>query len=278
MPVSRKPPPTLEASDLEGDSNDHALPRNDSHENGMTIVQSTFSFENIVHNDDFVDPHIQGSSDHSTDSSTDTLDEVNTAMPHESFGDHSTGTGLRESFDQSVGEAFQEREPVPQDALFYPAHHPRSQTVSNFISTPLKFPPMPSMSSPDIVDSFHYDPEQYGRYTRLTYPAQPMSRSPTPSMHDHSMTSEKDLSGVLIHSVTNPPIDQEDPEKESIDEFLETKHFGPAPKGRMHRRRQTRKRIFLTEGNLVTDIDVPTNLVLPWKGEPEMQQTRYEKL
>ncbi|KAF8482206.1 chitin synthase-domain-containing protein [Gautieria morchelliformis] len=54
-----------------------------------------------------------------------------------------------------------------------------------------------------------------------------------------------------------------------------TKHFGPAPTGRVLRRHKTKKRVPLTAGNLVTHIDVPTQLVLPRKGEPEMMQTRY---
>ncbi|KAF8514223.1 glycosyltransferase family 2 protein [Hysterangium stoloniferum] len=55
----------------------------------------------------------------------------------------------------------------------------------------------------------------------------------------------------------------------------DTKHFGPAPIGRITRRHKTKKRVFLTEGNLVDHLDVPTQLVLPRKGEPEMMQTRY---
>ncbi|KAI0958961.1 Chitin synthase, class 3 [Taiwanofungus camphoratus] len=54
-----------------------------------------------------------------------------------------------------------------------------------------------------------------------------------------------------------------------------TRHFGPAPVGRVLRRHKTKKRVQLTNGNLVFDLDVPPKLVLPWKGEPEMKKMRY---
>ncbi|EPT04519.1 hypothetical protein FOMPIDRAFT_131809 [Fomitopsis schrenkii] len=56
---------------------------------------------------------------------------------------------------------------------------------------------------------------------------------------------------------------------------IDTRHFGPVPAGRMVRRRRTKKRVQLTNGNLVMQLDVPPKLIMPWKIEPEMQQTRY---
>ena len=56
---------------------------------------------------------------------------------------------------------------------------------------------------------------------------------------------------------------------------LETRHFGPAPTGRAVRRHQTSRRVQLTNGNLIVDLEVPPKLVLPWRGNPEMSQTRY---
>lgn len=53
-----------------------------------------------------------------------------------------------------------------------------------------------------------------------------------------------------------------------------TLHYGPAPVGRAHRRNM-KKRVQLTNGNLVVDLDVPPKMVLPWRGEPEMLKTRY---
>ncbi|RPD57628.1 glycosyltransferase family 2 protein [Lentinus tigrinus ALCF2SS1-7] len=77
-----------------------------------------------------------------------------------------------------------------------------------------------------------------------------------------------------------------DPEKVSLansgsttftepDTPLPTRHFGPAPPGRVLRRHKTKKRVQLTNGNLVLDLSVPPKLVLPRKGEPETMKTRY---
>lgn len=57
----------------------------------------------------------------------------------------------------------------------------------------------------------------------------------------------------------------------------ETLHFGPAPTGRIHRRHKSKKRVQLTNGNLVIDLPVPPNMVLPfeYRGVDEMMMTRY---
>ncbi|KZT66387.1 glycosyltransferase family 2 protein [Daedalea quercina L-15889] len=80
-------------------------------------------------------------------------------------------------------------------------------------------------------------------------------------------------------------IPQVDPEKSSLSTTgtphtvpgtpVDTRHFGPVPAGRMVRRRKTKKRVQLTNGNLVMQLDVPPKLIMPWKIEPEMKQTRY---
>lgn len=57
--------------------------------------------------------------------------------------------------------------------------------------------------------------------------------------------------------------------------LVETRHFGPAPAGRVLRRHKTKKRVSLTNGNLVVDIPVPPNLVLPRKGDLEVMKMRY---
>jgi chitin synthase len=65
-----------------------------------------------------------------------------------------------------------------------------------------------------------------------------------------------------------PKIEHEQPQ--------DTQHYGPAPIGRVHRRNKMKKRVQLTRGNLVLDINVPTKLVLPLMGgEDEMLKTRY---
>ena len=56
---------------------------------------------------------------------------------------------------------------------------------------------------------------------------------------------------------------------------VETRHFGPAPTGRVARRNKTTKRVPLTNGNLVLDLPVPPKLVLPRVGHPEVMKTRY---
>ncbi|KAG8694636.1 Chitin synthase, class 3 [Ceratobasidium sp. 394] len=55
----------------------------------------------------------------------------------------------------------------------------------------------------------------------------------------------------------------------------DTQHFGPAPEGRMKRRDKTKKRVPLTAGNLVVDLNIPERLVLPKRGSEEMMKTRY---
>jgi chitin synthase len=56
---------------------------------------------------------------------------------------------------------------------------------------------------------------------------------------------------------------------------VETRHFGPAPIGRVARRNKTTKCVPLTNGNLVLDLPVPPKLVLPRTGHPEVMKTRY---
>ena len=54
-----------------------------------------------------------------------------------------------------------------------------------------------------------------------------------------------------------------------------TQHFGPAPTGRIHRRHKKR-RVHLTNGNLVIDHPVPPKLILPLrKSDQETGFTRY---
>lgn len=54
-----------------------------------------------------------------------------------------------------------------------------------------------------------------------------------------------------------------------------TMHFGPAPSGRVHRRHKKR-RVQLTNGNLLVDLSVPPKLILPLiRSDRETSQTRY---
>lgn len=54
-----------------------------------------------------------------------------------------------------------------------------------------------------------------------------------------------------------------------------TMHFGPVPTGRIHRRHKKR-RVQLTNGNLLINLDVPPKLILPLrKSDRETSSTRY---
>ncbi|KAH7888726.1 glycosyltransferase family 2 protein [Phlebopus sp. FC_14] len=161
------------------------------------------------------------------------------------------------------------------------------------------------------VDHFQHDTEAYasGNFSRASYrPAR--SRSPTPfgdeedykldennlahytghsRPNNHSHESEKVADQYHdeydISQYADVPGDEEEymDNGENTPAFslltepetpVETRHFGPAPIGRV-RRRLKKKRVQLTNGNLVVDLSVPPKLVLPYRGEPEMTKTRY---
>lgn len=164
--------------------------------------------------------------------------------------------------------------------------------------------------SGDFVDHFRHDTEAYasGNYSRASF-RPPRSRSPTPGIDDEDYhivgQDEVHYTGYPGMEET-PPYPQydhngylnekyadafgqdvlyDDGEKTPVstvshldpdpDLPLETRHFGPAPTGRVHRRHKSKKRVQLTNGNLVVDINVPPKMVLPYRGEPEMNTTRY---
>lgn len=152
------------------------------------------------------------------------------------------------------------------------------------------------------IDHFQYDAEAYasGNYSRASY-RPPRSRSPTPAVDDEDYQIVDDTSVHYTGHSSTP-----DPEKGAYDYSnwqysaynvlaspasrdsqalasshsgeetpVETRHFGPAPAGRVLRRNKSKKRVRLTNGNLVVDLDVPPKLVLPRRGEPETTKTRY---
>ena len=169
-----------------------------------------------------------------------------------------------------------------------------------------------SVSYSGSVDHFQHDTEAFasGVYPRQTY-RPPRSRSPTPfgddedyrldennvahytgysQHHDPDHVSEKfdhddDYNDQYdISQYADVPGDDDEMEEgertpslsTSIESEtpIETMHFGPAPIGRV-RRRLKKKRVQLTNGNLVVDLSVPPKLVLPYRGEPEMTKARY---
>ncbi|KAJ7262233.1 glycosyltransferase family 2 protein [Mycena haematopus] len=96
------------------------------------------------------------------------------------------------------------------------------------------------------------DPEKGYDYSHWQYSAYGVHASP-PSQESEALSSS--------HSGEETPV--------------ETRHFGPAPPGRVVRRNKSKKRVRLTNGNLVIDLDVPPKLVLPRRGELETMKTRY---
>lgn len=158
------------------------------------------------------------------------------------------------------------------------------------------------------VDHFQHDTEAFasGVYPRQSH-CPPRSRSPTPFGDDEdyrldgnnvahytgysqSHDSEKfeqdddyndqyDISQYADVVGEDDEIDEGEKTPSlstSIDSEVpvETMHFGPAPIGRV-RRRLKKKRVQLTNGNLVVDLSVPPKLVMPYRGELEMTRTRY---
>ncbi|KAF5380437.1 hypothetical protein D9615_004664 [Tricholomella constricta] len=146
--------------------------------------------------------------------------------------------------------------------------------------------------------SFHSDTEAYASGNNswaASWRPPPRSRSPTPAVDDEDYYV---VGNDSVHYTSYlRPQDYADPEKallsahnivydpepdtptstlETLPETpLETRHFGPAPSGRVMRRNKTKRRVQLTNGNLVVDLPVPPKLVLPRRGEPETTKTRY---
>lgn len=161
-----------------------------------------------------------------------------------------------------------------------------------------------SFETDEVVDHFQHDTEAYasGNYSRSAYRI-PRSRSPTPAVDDEDFHV---VGNDSIHYVGRPASHTYDPEKPPLPQDgdsdyltyghpslhendkktpasvfsepetpMETRHFGPAPSGRVLRRRKSKKRVQLTNGNLIVDVNVPPKLVLPRKGDPDMERTRY---
>jgi chitin synthase len=163
-----------------------------------------------------------------------------------------------------------------------------------------------TLASGSQLDHFNHDTEAYasGLYSRASY-RPPRSRSPTPAVDDedymivgnesvhytgypegHCENEEEHATHEKYYSergyLPNGQAVVFDPEPEtptstifSLPPEEKTRHFGPAPTGRVLRRHKTKRRVQLTNGNLVVDLDVPPKLVLPRRGEPETMKTRY---
>ena len=194
---------------------------------------------------------------------------------------------------------------VPSD-YYYGQPQEYEQSSPSYISPSYGHESLPASSE---IDHFNYDTEAYasGNYSRAAY-RPPRSRSPTPAVDDedylivgdnsvhytgypdgtYGYDAEKEAKSSPYYTERGYlPTGQTivyDPEPETPTSTLyslppetplETRHFGPAPAGRIHRRHKTKRRVQLTNGNLVVDLDVPPKLVLPRRGEPETMKTRY---
>lgn len=187
-----------------------------------------------------------------------------------------------------------------------------SQISSDPDENPFLTPTTPTRDNRSIVYRFASDvfkepvaglPLPASHYSREGSYASGASRSPTPArelplyrrVHDEEQGEDDydDEDGDVADSLR--PWSMRDTEKSSLssgastfDAYptspLPTRHFGPAPVGRVHRRhKKFKKAVRLTNGNLVVDLNVPPKLVkiLPVVGgvryeeKSEMTKTRY---
>ncbi|CAK5281509.1 unnamed protein product [Mycena citricolor] len=148
------------------------------------------------------------------------------------------------------------------------------------------------------VDHFQYDSESYasGIYSGLNHRAL-RSRSPTPAAEDEGNTSFQSTASApdaekgTFHggyrgsytSYGSGPApsygsDPESPPPSKEEQPVETRHFGPAPVGRIVRRNNSKKRVRLVDGKLVVELPIPPKLALPHRGSYETRKTRYQAI
>lgn len=235
-----------------------------------------------------------------------TTDEPTSSHGHDPFSDHHTPI---RSHQQTPYTQLSPAQGLPQPQSNTSHEH---LVATPFSSTPTVYSKYGTESSTGFhssVDHFQHDTEAYasGNFTRSSYRS-PRSRSPTPFMdEDYKLDSNNNThyTGYSQAREFNPYEDEKTAYNDEYDisqyadvpgteEYyddgektpdasvgyqepetpVETRHFGPAPVGRV-RRRLKKKRVQLTNGNLVVDLNVPPKLVLPYRGEPEMTKTRY---
>ncbi|THU99972.1 chitin synthase [Dendrothele bispora CBS 962.96] len=186
-------------------------------------------------------------------------------------------------------ESYYSHQPAPSDSHSYESYG------NSYLSEPTTIAP----SHEGSYDHYQRDLEAYSSGALRAVPAR--SRSPTP------FGDEEDyyiVGNDSFHYTGLPGQYPQDPEKATRSrnsfgvrpefkpsssfqepktpttistEAEETRHFGPAPQGRVMRRRKTKKRIQLTRGNYVVPLPVPPKLLLPGprRHESEFQNTRY---
>ncbi|KAI6040337.1 glycosyltransferase family 2 protein [Pisolithus marmoratus] len=170
----------------------------------------------------------------------------------------------------------------------YPSDHSFPQPPSIQTSYPHLPRGAPQTPNSGPIDHFRHDTEAYasGNYAR----ANRLRRDTVLHYTGHSRHNGQFYDSEKLHNNLDDEYDiSQYADVPSADDYMEasektppiaepetpieTRHFGPAPIGRI-RRRLKKKRVQLTNGHLVVDLSVPPKLVLPYRGEPEMVQTR----
>ncbi|KDQ21855.1 glycosyltransferase family 2 protein [Botryobasidium botryosum FD-172 SS1] len=171
------------------------------------------------------------------------------------------------------------------------AQHPPSAALLNDYE-PSESHPRSSYPSTDADYRLsNFDPEKWpggekNEYGDIRNP--PRSRSPTPPKSadaSFEITPNVTLDASGYHSFLNESSrlyalggEEEETEEVPLTEGAiapsSTQHFGPAPP-RQARRRGKKKIVPLVHGNLVVDVPIPENLVLPKVGDEEMMCMRY---
>ena len=226
-----------------------------------------------THSDPFYDPTTPLSSLHQPNS-------PNPATPTEFF--YNQDQPYVPPSDQSFVSSY-EHSVLPAGSEIDHFHHDTEAYASGNYSRASYRPPRSRSPTPAVDDedyfivgnesvhytgypdtTYGYDPEKDPLHHQQSSPEKPYyaERGYLPNGHAVVYDPEPETPTSTLNSL--PP---ETP--------LETRHFGPAPSGRVLRRHKTKRRVQLTNGNLVVDLNVPPKLVLPRRGEPETMKTRY---
>ena len=167
---------------------------------------------------------------------------------------------------------------------------PRPQVPSSFTSNSYD-PTTYSVVMPSLPDDYRYDLERQShglqlhqnKYTPATYEP-PDSRSPSPTVYLGDRSSDDMLPPPAIGRIRDFSKSQLSfygstvgGEKSSVahearmekllanyNQNIQNYHTGPPPTGPQSRRRRKNCRMELTEGNLVIDLPVPSNLRVGW--------------
>ena len=149
-------------------------------------------------------------------------------------------------------------------------------------SYPRSRSPTPAVDDEDYYvvgdTSVHYTSPPRQNPGRLIIDPEKAAQHRIPYNSMYSSSSEVSYDPKTGHTIVYDPVPAtptSSHHSELSSELQETRHYGPAPTGRVIRRHKTKKRVRLTNGNLVVDLSVPPKLILPRRGEPETIKTRY---